>query len=304
MTMKPEYNYGHQKTHTVHIYNSPSLSGFLRKIIFWMFFRKWDDRLNTSQSFEQINQERLEDMKPELEKVHSYRVCENHYYIVFRNDILIADFPNRGRSFKPDVTPEQQEQHYLHLAQSFKVDVTPEQRDQNYLHLAQFYNGWYSQELTKVNEYSFELWAKNEKVDEAYRFTILPSFHSALVIRLWIKDDVAKLIYKIGGGQADCQNQLKHQTEKRLRYEKWQQTQKFMEQNFWTAETWYSVPANMMVLDGARYLFEGWQNGEYKLLDDHSPDDEYVSARAMKLFMSLTHRNWLNFNFFRNGFFV
>lgn len=264
MTMKPEYNYGHQKTYSVHIYNSPSIAGFLRKIIFWMLFRRWDDRLNTSQSFEKINDERLEDMKPELEKAHSYRVCEKHHYSLFRNDILIADLPKRILGSGIQSSPE---------------------------NLAQFHNNWYSQELTKVNEYSFELWARNEQIKEAYRLTILPSFSPARVIRIWKKDDVTHLLYKIGRRTHLCKPQAKHEKKKLLKTEKWQEVHKFMKQNFWTAETWYSVPANMMVFDGEIYLFEGWQNGEYKLLDDHSPDDEYVSARAMKLFMSLTHRN-------------
>lgn len=280
MTMKPEYNYEDEKSYSVYVYDSPFKIGFAGKIFMWVLFRIWFDYINTTHTFEGLSEEQIKTIQPELDKVRSYRVCEKHHYTLFRNDILMAN---------------------LRTQQIFS-NLTPEKQNQRYFRSARLGNEWDSQELAKLNEYSFELWAENEQIDEAYRLTIIPSFHNTLVIRLWIKNDIAKFVYKIHGGQVNCQNQLKHHTEKRLRYEKWQEVHKFMKHNFWTAETW-SPPSwieingrkgRLETLDGEKYLFEGWRDDKYKLLDGNNQ----VSARAMKLLLSLARKKTLDFSSF------
>ena len=275
MTMKPEYSYSHWKTYTVHIYNNPSMSSFLLKIIYWLLFRRLDDRLNTSQSFEGISEDRVESLKSELANAYSFRVCENHMHTLFRNEILVADLPQR--------TPS-------HVSQNMASDELEEHGLRN----ARFMNRWYSSALSRLDEYSFELWARHEQMDEAYRLTILPSFSPASVIRTWIKDDVAKFVYKVGGGQVNCQHQLKHHTEKALNPYEWQEIHKFMIQSFWTDETWYSH-YGWFVQDGVGFLFEGWYQGQYKFLDDHSPPEDATSWRAIKLFQYLASSKFQRF---------
>mgnify|MGYP000630677322 CR=1 FL=1 len=238
MTMKPEYNYGFKKAFNIEVYGKPSRFESLAKIILWIFIRKWVDHFHATHFFNAISEEELEAVKPELEKAHAYRVCIDHRYKVFRDDLLSIS----------------------------RMDVQ------------------FSRELSKLKEYSFEKWARNEQIQEAYRLTILPSFSAARVIRIWKKDDVTHLLYKIGYRWDLCEPQVKREKKKLLKTEKWQEIREFMNEHFWTSETWYSIPSGAIMLDGVVFLFEGWHDGKYKLLDDHSPNRGTMQSQAVKLF--------------------
>jgi hypothetical protein len=145
------------------------------------------------------------------------------------------------------------------------------------------YNQRYSDALLKLEDYALVLWARAENIEEAYRLIKLPSFANSELLRIYRKDSLAYFVYKQGQKPYTSKTGLMKHSHSLLPTTLWQNLMEFMKENFWTADTWYGRYVDF-VHDGERLLFEGWKDGQYKFLDDHSPEQDKIAFQAQKLF--------------------
>lgn len=149
--------------------------------------------------------------------------------------------------------------------------------------MLEFINNWYSNSLLNLDEPALELWATAENIDESYRLSILPSFHAPRVIRVYKNRDSFHLINKVGRMPFSKTSGIDINSQTRLEPQLFEELSRFMKQHFWEIDTWYSW-YGASVLDGTILLFEGWKDGKYQFLDDHSPKAESTAAQAYELF--------------------
>jgi hypothetical protein len=150
------------------------------------------------------------------------------------------------------------------------------------------FNKSYSGALLRLEEYAFILWAKQENIEEAYRLTILPWFSTPQIVRIYRKDGLSYFVYKLGSKHYfETSLKIKKSSHLLLESAHWEKLAQFMHENFWMAKTWYNRYYRMPIRDGVHFLFEGWKNGQYKLLADHSPDSGDVSDQAIQLFRAI-----------------
>jgi hypothetical protein len=273
MEMKSEYNYGtkksydvtlygdkcgHNKKQLVALYNEYSKTKFTRDE--WQHIGKHEVIMR----WQGLSEAQLEVLTRKLADIGALpEICIRLNCIAFHNEVLQQD-PIRNR-VHPRVP--------THLHEQIRQDS------------ARFRNYWYSGALTVAHEYSLEIWAKNNEVDEAYRFTTIPALHNVATTRIWRKSDDFQMVSKIGGTTYFCDYHVHKTDNKPLERKDWNPIQSFMDENFWAASSWHS---GRLITDGTIYLFEGWKNSQYKVLDDDTPVDETLtSLRAMRLFWSL-----------------
>ncbi len=273
MTMKPEYNYGVKTNYIISLY-AGHLGDNIKRLkeicyadrlpaIKWGTFKSLDHNFDDGQLvwiWHCLTEDACFELAEELDEIGvKPEICGNVLYSAFQNEVLMADFAKRypGQS----------------LVRHSKI--------------AQLNNDLFSQVLSDFQEYSLKLWAVAENIEAAYRLTIMPSFSEAQVVRLWSKNNETHFVNCIAGAYSNCKLDYKYYDEDELQSTDWQKIQTFMLENFWTNETWYSHYGSQL-RDGTIYLFEGWHNGRYKLLDDHSPGDKNsLSSQAIRLFQSL-----------------
>jgi hypothetical protein len=140
--------------------------------------------------------------------------------------------------------------------------------------------------ILKTQEYALALWAEAEGISEAYRLTLLPSFHEPQITRIYTNVDSFHLVYKVGQLPFPKKTNVNSYKETDLEPHLYKTLTQFMDEHFWTSETWYSWHS-YAVFDGTSYFFEGWKNGQYKFLSDHSPKDGTVSEKAFQLFRAI-----------------
>lgn len=167
-------------------------------------------------------------------------------------------------------------QHYI---------VTPPDFSDKQVQLMQFRNSWYSDKLAAFEEPPLSNWADREKIQTAYRFIYIPSFHPSLVIRVWgdiLSTPCLQAVTKVGSKVGS--------------EEPWMLTEAkslelltaINENKFWPSITWDLS----MGCDGSRWVFEGWNQGKYKRLDAWTPDNG-PAYRLGKVFLSLFPENLL-----------
>ncbi len=167
-------------------------------------------------------------------------------------------------------------QHYI---------VTPPDFSDKQVQLMQFRNSWYSDKLAAFEEPPLSNWADREKIQTAYRFIYIPSFHPSLVIRVWgdiLSTPCLQAVTKVGSKVGS--------------EEPWMLTEAkslelltaINENKFWPSITWDLS----MGCDGSRWVFEGWNQGKYKRLDAWTPDNG-PAYRLGKVFFSLFPENLL-----------
>jgi hypothetical protein len=148
---------------------------------------------------------------------------------------------------------------------------------------------YYSKVLLRMEEYAFDLWAKAENIEEAYRLTILPFFRNSQVVRIYRKDEFSYFVFKQGPELYSRRTKFNKQSSHLLlEASHWEKLAAFMGEHFWTVKTWDSHYGDIgQIRDGESFLFEGWKNGQYKHLSDHSPKDGSVSEQAFQLFRAI-----------------
>ncbi len=180
-----------------------------------------------------------------------------------------------------------------------------------------------------MGEESLSKWAVYENVQEAYRFTYLPSFHPPMVIRIWtIQSKIPSFhaLAKLGVTQSHTVN-IKASDRRRsvniLTDEEWEEihaasTRKrnsvqreeswtfaaedwerlltaIYQSKFWLSVTWDFACDSVLRLDGSEWKFEGWQSGQYKYLDAWSPDSGPAYTLG-QYFFRLLPRSWGLYN--------
>ncbi|MEG4962740.1 MULTISPECIES: hypothetical protein [unclassified Microcoleus] len=167
-------------------------------------------------------------------------------------------------------------QHYI---------VTPPDFSHKQVQRMQFRQSWYSNTLAAFEEPSLSNWADREKIQTAYRFIYIPSFHPSLVIRVGgdtLSTPCLQAVTKVGSKVGS--------------EEPWMLTEAkslelltaINENKFWPSITWDLSWG----LDGSRWVFEGWNQGKYKWLDAWTPDNG-PAYRLGKVFLSLFPENLL-----------
>ena len=167
-------------------------------------------------------------------------------------------------------------QHYI---------VTPPDFSHKQVQRMQFKKSWYSDTLAAFEEPPLSNWADREKIQTAYRFIYIPSFHPSLVIRVWgdiLSTPCLQAVTKVGSKVGS--------------EEPWMLTEAkslelltaINENKFWPSITWNLS----MGFDGSDWVFEGWNQGKYKGLDAWSPDNG-PAYRLGKVFFSLFPENLL-----------
>ena len=133
-----------------------------------------------------------------------------------------------------------------------------------------FVVGWYSQQLTGLQEPALPPLAKDSSV-EVYRFLWLRSFHHPIAIRMQIKaDGTASLTTKVGGGAGGYQPKpvLQNATAKLSKEQTDVFTRTLRKDAFWTLPGTDSVPGGC---DGAEWIIEGVAQGKYHAISRWSP---------------------------------
>lgn len=181
-----------------------------------------------------------------------------------------------SRSYNRDWGIDLINQHYI---------VTPPDFSDKQVELMQFRKRWYSDTLAAFEEPPLSNWADREKIQTAYRFIYIPSFHPSLLIRVWgdlrstpCLQAVTKVGRKVGSEEPLMLTEAKSL----------ELLTAINENKFWPSITWDLS----MGLDGSRWVFEGWNQGKYKCLDAWTPNNG-PAYRLGKVFLSLFPENLL-----------
>jgi hypothetical protein len=142
-----------------------------------------------------------------------------------------------------------------------------------------------SEDLSRMQEYAFDIWAKENKLLEAYRYFLFPALGESEVIRVWRTENGGYGIYKIGN-LGFCIKSAAKETSFEIAPEVWQDFEAFIEK-FWKDESWKNNLENTYT-DGYSLYFEGWRQGNYKKLSATNATDAQSSAlQAAKAFREL-----------------
>ena len=140
--------------------------------------------------------------------------------------------------------------------------------------------------LAALEEPLLSNWANQEKIQTAYRFIYIPTFHPSLIIRVWATKLARPSLYIV------IKRGSKIWSEKcwMLTEEKYLGLVTAINENkFWSSITWNLSGG----FDGELWVFEGWNEGNYKFLEAWSPDNG-PAYRLGKVFFDLLPENLLD----------
>lgn len=141
--------------------------------------------------------------------------------------------------------------------------------------LSRWRNEWFSSHLMALGERKLTDWAQDHRIQEAYRFSYMPSYGIDLTVRFWADSgtgygSACRSIGSIGPlpGPPD------HEAQWVLNPDEWEIVREsFQNHHFWESESWNTVPDGYVVLDSAHWILEGWREKRYHALFDLTPDD-------------------------------
>jgi tetratricopeptide (TPR) repeat protein len=121
--------------------------------------------------------------------------------------------------------------------------------------------------------------AEDRNLEEAYRFTYLPSFHSPLTVRIWStpnQEPPVQVVVKVGGGQGGYELAPSQKEMCQTVVQKdWKNLLDSIEQNFWVPSSW----KEHVGFDGSEWIFEGYRvGGLYKVLTSWCGRDNFAFA--------------------------
>ena len=142
-----------------------------------------------------------------------------------------------------------------------------------------FYNRWYSGHLQAMEEEALLQLAQDRNVEEAYRFTYLPTFDSPLTVRMWStpnQEPPLQVVVKLGGGQGGYETgPLQKEICRTVTLKDWKDLLDSIEQNFWVPSSWEEHRG----CDGSEWIFEGYRvGGLYKVLTAWCGMDNFALA--------------------------
>lgn len=131
---------------------------------------------------------------------------------------------------------------------------------------------WYSRQLKGLEEPSLWALSRNDKHTVVYRFLWLRTFHHPVAIRAIIAPDgTGELITRVGGGAGgyDPGRLIENQTEKLSAIQVKDLIEQVRSAKFWELPT--EEKRASFGFDGARWILEGIQDGNYHIVDRWSP---------------------------------
>ncbi|MHB8539703.1 MAG: hypothetical protein ACYDCD_01990 [Candidatus Acidiferrales bacterium] len=131
---------------------------------------------------------------------------------------------------------------------------------------------WYSHALKSLEEPSLWKLSQNDKHAIVYRFLWLRSFHHPVAIRVIIAPDgTAELITKVSGGAGGYAPGplIESQTKRLSAIDVKDLLEQMNSANFWELPT--EEKRASFGIDGARWILEGIQDGNYHVVDRWSP---------------------------------
>lgn len=131
---------------------------------------------------------------------------------------------------------------------------------------------WYSHALKSLEEPSLWELSRNDKHAVVYRFLWLRSFHHPVAIRINIASDgTAEVATKVssGAGGYDPGRLIEKQTEKLSAIQVKDLIEQVRSAKFWELPT--EEKRASFGIDGARWILEGIQDGNYHIVDRWSP---------------------------------
>lgn len=144
-------------------------------------------------------------------------------------------------------------------------------------------NEWFSEHLMALRETVLTEWAKD--IDEAYRFSLLPSQGADLSLRFWFNEDTVQASARRSIGTiGPLPGPPAHIIDWKPEADDWQTLKTALQKyRFWESRSWNTVPDGYMVLDGTHWVFEGWRNHRYHVLTDNTPNEG--AAREMGILL-------------------
>lgn len=152
--------------------------------------------------------------------------------------------------------------------------------------------GWYGKHLVALGERP--LCQGNERAEEVYRLTWLPSFHPSIVVRVECDSACYRLVAKresgAGGydpGHLDTTRVIELDDASRREL-----ARLLAAADFWRMPT-VPPPDSVVGLDGAQWILEGRTGGRYHVVDRWSPDRNGPDAHYRALAEWLLARSGL-----------
>ncbi|MEC4803617.1 MAG: hypothetical protein SAJ12_04445 [Jaaginema sp. PMC 1079.18] len=153
--------------------------------------------------------------------------------------------------------------------------------------------------LNQLEEISFEQWVKKHDIQEAYRFTYLPTFDPPETIRIGCTNaDPPQAVFKVGNApDSPVPGSLAHEITWTPSSVAWTLLTRSIEKHFWLPPTWKGEVNR----DGSEWLFEGYRHNQYKQLKSWCGRNPHATAlgQAFREFMSDRQIDNDNFIFFR-----
>lgn len=157
-------------------------------------------------------------------------------------------------------------------------------------------NFWENKILVRFNEESFESAATLS--DESYRFTLFPTFHAPVSIRVRRSGDERLLITKklsgLGGFGIDETGSLSYEKTRPLTEEEWLTFTHLLDRSdFW------NMPRldkdEIPVFDGASWFMEGVKDNQYHMIYRTLPDKEFLESCVYLLKLSGLEAEYKNY---------
>jgi hypothetical protein len=141
--------------------------------------------------------------------------------------------------------------------------------------MSAWHNEWFSEHLVALHERILSDWATDSQVDEAYRFSYLPSFGTDMTIRLWqsheyLYANARRSIGRIGPSPGPPAQEVYWNPTP----DEWETLIEAMQSHkFWESDSWDTVPEGYVVFHNTHWVMEGWREAQYHVLVDQTPNE-------------------------------
>lgn len=173
-----------------------------------------------------------------------------------------------------DLYPEMSSQEVLYLAETLPATIEKNVSEATSSKVAHRLKS--AGAVVEIEEYflpfsqadSYHLtWVNENNVVEMYRFTYLPSFGRPVSIWIW-QDEKDKIHALAQQSETPYSQQVFRKRAWKPDVVTWLQLTDLVDLNgFWESDTW----EDRHWIDGAMWYFEGYRNGQYKVLKSWSP---------------------------------
>ncbi|MEL6307499.1 MAG: hypothetical protein AAFQ52_05120 [Chloroflexota bacterium] len=146
-------------------------------------------------------------------------------------------------------------------------------------------NEWFSEHLVALHERVLSNWAWDSKIDEAYRFSYLPTYGTDVTLRVWTdKNGIHASARRSIGRIGPLPGPPRETTQWQPTSDQWAQiTDAMKEHRFWEADSWDTVPEGYTIVGTNHWVMEGIRGKNYKVLVDQTPNEG--SAREVGLLL-------------------